>query len=81
MIQSLGKVKSLAKFKEALKYAWSKLQTEASRYWKDRGLGATKTLLNEDARLMISAYVLCQAAAKVKDFIPSFYALQPFVND
>ena len=62
VLSSIKRVTSLPRFMEALKYAWSKIQTEVERYWhgksQARTLSKAKTLLSEDARLMISAYAL-----------------------
>ena len=60
VMSTLGAVRSLSKFKSALKYSWAKLQTEAQRYWRKREISQAKTIINEDARLMVIAYVLTQ---------------------
>ena len=75
VLKSLADVRSLPKFKEALKYAWIKVQIEVSRYWKRRKIDIKKTVLNEDARLMIMAYVLTQAAESLQELVPMLYAV------
>ena len=81
MLKTLAKIRSLPKFKEALKYAWNKVQTEIQRYWKRRKIDIKKTVLNEDARLMIIAFVLTQASDCLQELVPMLYAVQSFVND
>ena len=83
VLSKLGEIKSLTKFKIALKYAWSKVQTEAVRFWRNSDLNnSTKTVFNEDARLMVIAYVLTQLPNKaVEEFVPSLYATFDFMNE
>lgn len=81
VMRSLAQVKSLPKFKEALKYAWSKVQTEAARYWKGKQIDVSKTFLSEDARLMAISFILIQAASYCRDLVPMLYAVQSFVNE
>ena len=38
-------------------------------------------MLNEDARLMIIAFVLTQAADSCTELVPMLYAVQSFVNE
>jgi len=38
------------------------VQTEATRYWLGKPFDAAKTVLSEDARLMIVAFVLTQVS-------------------
>lgn len=60
VIKSIKNVPSLYKFKELIKYAWSKVTKEAERYWAD-SLPADKLVVSEDAKLMIVTYLLVQA--------------------
>ena len=57
------------------------MQTEVERYWKRRNIDIKKTVLNEDARLMIIAFVLTQAGDSIKELVPMLYAVQSFVNE
>jgi len=61
VLETLKSVKSLVKFKEVIRYAWGKTQTEACRYWQTRPTlipNPSKLRLSEDARLMVVAYAL-----------------------
>ena len=79
VLKQLNDAKTLSQFKELIKYAWSKIQTEAERYWRDKKIQDEKIRLNEDARLSITAYVITKARAP--QIIPMLYALMDFIND
>ena len=79
VIKQLNDAKTLSQFKELIKYAWSKIQTEAERYWRGKKIQDEKIRLNEDARLSITAYVITKARAP--QIIPMLYALMDFIND
>ena len=79
VIKQLNNAKTLSQFKELIKYAWSKIQTEAERYWRGKKIQDEKIRLNEDARLSITAYVITKARAP--QIIPMLYALMDFIND
>ena len=81
VMSTLGAVRSLPKFKSALKYSWAKLQTEAQRYWRKREISQAKTVINEDARLMVIAFVLTQVESACEDFVPRLLATQAFINE
>ena len=79
VLKQLNDAKTLSQFKEMIKYAWTKIQTEAERYWRDKKIQDEKIRLNEDARLSITAYVITKA--RVPQIIPMLYALMDFIND
>ena len=68
-------MRSLPKFQHGLKFAWRKIQAEVFRYWEDMEIRTDKTILNEDARLMIGAYALAQSLGGCKDFVAMLYAV------
>lgn len=53
------------------------------RYWRGRDLSTEKTVFNEDARLMVIAYILTQVLPRsaIENFVPSLYATQDFMNE
>lgn len=77
-MKSVEQAQTLPSFKGLIKYAWSKIVNEVSRYWQDE-LPADKLLVSEDARLMIIAHVVVQA--RCHRVFPLLIALQDFVND